>query len=67
VSKTEDLDKTISTLNDWLAEAKNPKDRLAITDRLIRALSLKYKHSDEGKGGKFNVPSTPGATDHVTQ
>jgi len=54
-SATTDLDKTIESLNKWLTDAKNAsyKERMAITDRLLKALALKYKHTDEGKGGKF--------------
>lgn len=51
--KTDDLDATIKLLNDMLATAESIKDKLAITDRLLKVHSLKYKHSDEGKGGKF--------------
>lgn len=59
MSKTADLDRTIKSLNDWMDGEKTAKGRLAVADRLIRALALKYKHSDDGKGGKFNVPSEP--------
>jgi hypothetical protein len=60
MSKTEDLDATISALQQWLAAAQDHKERLQITDRLIRALSLKYKVTDEGKGTKFGAPAQPG-------
>lgn len=60
MSKTGDLDRTITTLNGWLESAKTQKEKLAVADRLIRALALKYKHSDEGKGGKFTPqPDAP--------
>jgi hypothetical protein len=62
MSKTDDLDKTIDQLNEWLACAKSTKDKLQIADRLIRALSLKYKHDTEGKGAKFTMPLEPPAT-----
>lgn len=62
MSKTADLDRTIASLNDWMDSEKTAKGRLAVADRLIRALALKYKHSDEGKGGKFNIPPSPEAT-----
>ena len=55
---TTDLDATITLLNDMLAKAKVAKEKLAITDRLLRAYSLKYKHTPEGKGGKFTELST---------
>jgi hypothetical protein len=59
MSKTADLDTAIDTIQGWLSSAKTQKDKLAIADRLIRALALKYKHDTEGKGGKFQVPSEP--------
>lgn len=63
MSKTDDLDRTIKSLNDWMDGERTAKGRLAVADRLIRALALKYKHSDEGKGGKFNLtPDPPAAT-----
>jgi hypothetical protein len=61
MSKTADLDKTIDSLNEWLSAAKNTKDKLQIADRLIRALSLKYKHDTEGKGSRFTMPLEPTA------
>jgi hypothetical protein len=61
-SKTADLDETITLVNKMLSECDDRKDKLAIMDRLIRLFSLKYKYSDEGKGGKFqplaDEPST---------
>jgi hypothetical protein len=60
--KTDDLDATIKLLNDMLQGAETVKDKLAITDRLLKCHSLKYKHSDEGKGGKFAALDTPEAT-----
>ena len=72
MSKTEEIDKTIEMLNDQLGRSKALKDRLAITDRLTRLYSLKLKHADDGKGGKFNLPAVPlsspstnGATSHA--
>lgn len=54
MSKTVDIDKTIELLNEMLsAEGLTLKEKLSITDRLARFFALKYKHSDEGKGGKF--------------
>jgi len=61
-TKTADLDAAIGTIQGWLEVAKTQKDKLAIADRLIRALALKYKHDTEGKGGRFQIPSTPEAT-----
>lgn len=61
MSKTADLDQTIATLQGYLETEKTAKGRLAVTDRLLRAFALKYKHSDDGKGGKFNL-SEPAAT-----
>lgn len=66
MSKTADLDRTIDTLNTWLENEKTAKGRLAVTDRLIRALALKYKHSDDGKGGKFHQTPEPAATNGAT-
>ncbi len=63
MSKTADLDKTISLLNEQLAKAKPLKDRMAITDRLLRAYSLKLKYDDAGKGGKFAAVPANGADD----
>ena len=51
--KTDGLDKTIELLNSMLETAETVKEKLQIADRLLRAYSLLYKHSDEGKGGKF--------------
>jgi hypothetical protein len=51
--KTEGLDQTIALLNGMLETAATVKEKLQIADRLLRAYSLLYKHSDEGKGGKF--------------
>jgi hypothetical protein len=66
MSKTLDLDKTISLLNERLAKTKPLKDWLAITDRLARCYALKLKYDDAGKGGKFSQPSpSNGAADDV--
>lgn len=53
-SKTADLDATIELLNGML-QKKNvgAKDKLAITDRLLKAYALKYRHDSKGQGGKF--------------
>jgi hypothetical protein len=59
MSKTADLDATITTLQGWLETEKTQKGKLAVADRLIRALALKYKHSDDGKGGKFAPQPEP--------
>lgn len=53
MSKTLDIDKTIDLLNGMLEKAESLKEKLSVTDRLARFYALKYKHSDEGKGGKF--------------
>jgi hypothetical protein len=59
---SEDLDATIVLLKKWLMDAsaeKNKdkaisfKEKLQITDRLLKALALKYKNTDDGKGAKF--------------
>jgi hypothetical protein len=66
MSKTEEIDKTIESLNAELAKPKlSLKNRLAITDRLTRLYSLKLKHSDDGKGGKFALPSPSTGADHA--
>jgi hypothetical protein len=51
--KTDDLDATIALLNTMLEAAKSTKEKLSITDRLLKCYGLKAKFSDEGKGGKF--------------
>jgi hypothetical protein len=53
-SKTADLDQTITLVNKMLSECDDRKDKLAIMDRLIRLFGLKYRYSDQGKGGKFS-------------
>lgn len=64
-SATQDLDATIALLKTWLEEASKPdakstyKERMAISDRLLKALALKYKHTDDGKGSKFGNLGTP--------
>jgi hypothetical protein len=65
VSKTDAIDETIRMLNLLLAKPKlSLKDKMAITDRIIRATALKLKHDDTGKGGKFAAtPALPGAHD----
>lgn len=63
MSKTADLDKTIDLLNGMLEAASSIKEKLSVTDRLARFYALKYKHSDEGKGGKF-APQEPSGHDH---
>ena len=66
MSKTAALDETIEMLNKQLAKAKLLKDRMAISDRLIRCHSLKLKYDDAGKGGKFSTPvPVNGATEDV--
>lgn len=50
---TDQLDKAIGLLNRWLENEQDPKQRLQITDRLLKALAMKYKMSDPGKGSKF--------------
>jgi hypothetical protein len=65
MSKTAEIDETIRALNEELAKAKSLKNRLAITDRLTRLYNLKLKHADEGKGGKFNLPSPSNGVEHA--
>jgi hypothetical protein len=36
-----------------LEKSDNLKEKLAITDRIIRCQSLKLKFTNAGKGGKF--------------
>jgi hypothetical protein len=55
MSKTADLDRTIELLNGMLSSAESVKEKLQITDRLLRAHGLKYKHDSEGKGAKFGA------------
>jgi hypothetical protein len=57
--KTDDLDATIKLLNDMLKQAETIKDKLAITDRLLKSHSMKLKFTDEGKGGKFSELTQP--------
>lgn len=59
MSKTSDLDKTIELLNSMLESAATLKEKLSVTDRLARFYALKYKHSDESKGGKFLPTKSP--------
>ena len=63
MSKTDAIDETIRMLNGYLAKAKTLKDRMAITDRIIRATALKLKHDETGKGGKFAAVTATGADD----
>jgi hypothetical protein len=64
MSRTADLDKTIELLNTMLEQAQTLKEKLSVTDRLARFYGLKYKHSDEGRGGKFAPQTeTSGHTD----
>jgi hypothetical protein len=56
---TDDLDKTIELLNDMLQVAESIKDKLAITDRLLKCHVMKLKFTDEGKGGKFSSLDKP--------
>lgn len=57
--KTDDLDATIKLLNSMLESAESVKEKLAITDRLLRCHSMKLKFTDEGKGGKFHDLESP--------
>jgi hypothetical protein len=57
--KTDDLDATIALLNTMLEAAKSTKEKLSITDRLLKCYSLRYKHEDTGKGGKFSELGQP--------
>lgn len=56
---TVDLDATIKLLNEMLQSAESVKDKLAITDRLLKCHSMKLKFTDEGKGGKFSELTQP--------
>jgi hypothetical protein len=58
--KTDDLDATIASLNSMLESAESTKDKLAITDRLLKCYGLRYKHAEKGTGAKFSElpPST---------
>jgi hypothetical protein len=51
--KTDDLDATIASLNKMLEKAETTKDKLAITDRLLKCYGMRYKHTDKGTGTKF--------------
>lgn len=53
------LDDTIRLLNEMLEQSDNVKEKLAITDRLLRAHAMKLKFTNEGKGGKFASLETP--------
>ena len=55
MSKTEDLDDAIKLVHSMLNKTKSAKLRLQIMDRLTKMLALKYKHSDQRKGGKFSL------------
>lgn len=50
---TEALDATIALLNEMLEKAESTKDKLAVTDRLLKCHSMKLKFTDQGLGGKF--------------
>lgn len=47
------LDATIQLLNEMLEKAESIKDKLSITDRLLKCHSMKLKFTDQGMGGKF--------------
>ena len=59
-----DLDTTIQQLNTMLqGEGLSVKDRLSITDRLLKAYAMKLKFAADRKGGKFNqLPDPPVST-----
>ena len=50
---TDAIDDTIRLLNEMLAQSETTKEKLSITDRLLRAHAMKLKFTNEGKGGKF--------------
>lgn len=60
---TDDLDATIHLLNLMLEKAETTKDKLAVTDRLLKCHAMKLKFTDTGKGGKFAALDKKG-TDH---
>lgn len=56
----EELDKTLATLNSWLATtpATDSELRLKITDRILKAIDMRRKMAPpKGKGGKFGKMS----------
>jgi hypothetical protein len=55
MSKTEDLDEAIQLVQAMLKKTKSAKLRLQIMDRLTKMLQLKYKFTDQRKGGKFTL------------
>jgi hypothetical protein len=59
MSNTTDLDETIADLKNLLSKAKSTRDKLSITDRLLKVYGLKYKHESGSKGSRFAVPSAP--------
>lgn len=55
--RLKDLDDTINDLITWRKDKElNYKERLAVTDRLLKALAMKYKNSTSDRGGKFTTP-----------
>lgn len=56
---TDALDDTIKLLNEMLEKADTVKDKLAITDRLLKCHAMKLKFTNDGKGGKFAALETP--------
>lgn len=56
--KLKDLDDTIEDLIEWRQDKElSYKERLAVTDRLLKALALKYKNASDERGGKFSKPT----------
>lgn len=56
----EELDKTIASLNVWLAsiDSANVELKLKVTDRILKAMDLRRKLApSKGKGGKFGKMS----------
>lgn len=52
--KLQDLDDTIRDLIAWRQNSElSYKERLAVTDRLLKALQLKYKNSGDTRGANF--------------
>jgi len=57
-SKLQDLDDAIRDLITWRKDENlSYQERLAVTDRLLKALALKYKNAGDERGGKFTKPT----------
>lgn len=60
MSRTKDLDRTIKTLNEMAEREPNQEEKLKIMDRLLKALALKYRHGEDGRGKKFQLARSEG-------